>query len=160
MQREMTKEKGVYFKEADRKDFKLMKKIIRKEDREELEASTGKRYEDIIDKTRDVSDISFAGYYDGKLIALFGVRTLSMMTQTGAIWMFGSKFLPAHQRVFLKHCKKCVEVMLEDYQKVFNFVDERNTMVIRWLKWLGFTFEDSQPYGPKRMPFYKFYLEK
>jgi hypothetical protein len=156
----MINQKGVFFKEADRKDFKLMKRIIRNEDRIELEASSGKSYEDIIDKTRDMTDTAFAGYYDGKLVAIFGVRTLSILTKTGAIWMFGTKHLPVHQRVFARHCKKCVEVMLEDYKKVFNYIDHRNTMVIRWLKWLNFTFEEAKPYGPKKVPFYKFYMEK
>ena len=48
--------------------------------------------------------------------------------------------------------------MLENYSRVFNYVDARNTMVIGWIKWLNFTFEEPKPYGPKKIPFYKFYL--
>jgi len=155
----MTHKPVVEFKEADRNDFRLMKRIMRDEDRRELEASSGKRFEDIVDKTRDVTDFAVAGYCDGKLIAIFGVRRITAVTKTGAIWMFGTKFLPKHSRVFLKHCKKCVEVMLENYPIVYNYVDERNTMIINWLKWLGFTFEEAKPYGPQGLPFYKFYMK-
>lgn len=155
----MTHKSKVEFKQADRNDFRLMKRIIREEDRQELEASSGKRYEEIIDKTRDVTDFAVAGYYDGKLIAIFGVRSVTAVTKTGAIWMFGTKFLPKNQRVFLRHCKRCVEVMLENYPIVFNYVDARNTMIINWLKWIGFTFDSVGPYGPNKIPFYKFYMK-
>lgn len=149
----------VEFKQADRSDFRLMKRIIREEDKQELEASSGKRYEEIIDKTRDATDFAIAGYCSGKLIAIFGVGSATVVTKTGIIWMFGTKFLPKNQKVFLQHCKRCVEVMLENYPIVFNYVDARNTMVINWLKWIGFTFGNAEPYGPNKMPFYKFYIK-
>ena len=155
----MTHKPIVLFRTADRNDFRLMKRIMRDEDRRELEASSGKRFEDIVDKTRDVTDFAVAGYCDGKLIAIFGVRRITAVTKTGAIWMFGTKFLPKNKKVFLKHCRRCVQVMLENYPLVYNYIDERNTMIINWLKWLGFTFEEAKPYGPQGLPFYKFYMK-
>jgi len=156
----MTHKVKIEFREANRKDFRLIKKIIRKEDMEELKASSGKRFEDVIDETRDVTDFAIAGYADGKLIALFGIRTITSVTKTGAIWMFGSKFLPKYSLTFLRNCKKCVKVMTEDYPLVFNFVDSRNKMIINWLKWIGFIFEESRPHGPQKIPFCKFYMKK
>jgi hypothetical protein len=155
----MTHKPVVKFKEANRKDFYLMKQIMRNEDRRELEAASGKKFKDVVDKTQYNTDFAIAGYCDKKLIAIFGVTRITAVTKTGAIWMFGTKFLPENKKVFLKHCKKCIEVMIENYPIVYNFVDKRNIMIINWLKWLGFTFEDAKPYGPNGLLFYKFYMK-
>lgn len=40
---------------------------------------------------------------------------------------------------------------------LLNYVDARNTMTIRWLKWLGFTIDDPIPYGVNGEPFSRFW---
>lgn len=37
-----------------------------------------------------------------------------------------------------------------------NMVDARNTQVIRWLEWLGFTIEEPVPYGKNGELFHRF----
>ena len=44
----------------------------------------------------------------------------------------------------------------EQFPFMFNYVDARHTDAIRWLKWLGFEFDEAAPYGPFDLPFYRF----
>jgi hypothetical protein len=40
---------------------------------------------------------------------------------------------------------------------LMNYVDARNDATIRWLKWLGFTVDDPEPYGINGEPFHRFW---
>ena len=46
--------------------------------------------------------------------------------------------------------------MLATYPLLRNYVDERNTMAIRWLEWLGFEILPVEPFGVEGLPFHPF----
>lgn len=37
-----------------------------------------------------------------------------------------------------------------------NYVDARNAVSIRWLRWLGFEIEPAAPFGIHGLPFHRF----
>lgn len=83
------------------------------------------------------SEKGFAVELDGRLTAIFGVNS-------GVIWLVGTDEITRHPITFYRLSKKIFERLSDGYERLFNFVDERNTLSVRWLKWLGFTIEPAQ----------------
>lgn len=77
----------------------------------------------------------------------------------GRIWMLGSDALarPPLSIQFLRECKRHVALMEKPFKIIGNEIDQRNTLHVRWLKWLGFSFvERLDDYGPEHRTFYSF----
>ena len=61
------------------------------------------------------------------------------------------------QRTFLRQSKEVLRELHHQFILLFNEVDARNTVHIRWLRWMGFTFVRYRPnYGTEGRPFYEF----
>ena len=73
--------------------------------------------------------------------------------------MLGTDLIKKKQKIFLKRSKPWLEDIKKDYNYLENYVDARNTLSIKWLKWLGFKVEDPIPYGVNGEPFHKFTME-
>jgi hypothetical protein len=90
-----------------------------------------------------------------KPIAIFGVATIA--PSVGSVWLLGSKGIVDVQREFLRHSKFWVDQLQEGYDVICNCVYEGNTVHIKWLKWLGFTFiRKIDSYGSLGLSFYEF----
>jgi len=74
----------------------------------------------------------------------------------GAIWLLASEGLTTAQISFLRQCRDVVKVLNTKYKILWNFVDCRNSLHIKWLKWCGFKFINKQNYGVLNKPFYEF----
>ena len=97
---------------------------------------------------------------EGMVVAVFGDATYSILGSVGVPWLISTIHVERHARAFLKVCKPEVQGMLTRHHHLINYVDARNTSAIRWLKWLGFTFGPSVPYGARRFPFHPFTLNR
>ena len=100
-----------------------------------------------------------AGLADGEVMCMFSVIPLSALSFTGIPWMLGSKNLPKHSRAFLRRNKVYMNEMRSRFTLMFNYVDIRNTVAIRWLKWLGFEFDAPVLYGVEQRLFSRFWVE-
>lgn len=100
-----------------------------------------------------------AGLVDGRVLCMFGVGQMSLISDTGIPWMLGSEELPDYAIAFLRRNKEYVAEISTKYRLLLNYVDARNTMSIRWLDWLGFEVEDAAPFGVEDMPFHLFRME-
>ena len=60
------------------------------------------------------------------------------------------------QIAFLKECRKVIKVFNKKYRILWNYVDCRNQLHIRWLKWCGFRFINKTNRGILNKPFYEF----
>ncbi len=69
-------------------------------------------------------------------VAMFGV--VPSDEQSGIVWMLGSNLLLDIKQVFLKQCKQEVIKLNNIYPLLYNIIDSRNTLHIRWIKWCGF----------------------
>ena len=55
------------------------------------------------------------------------------------------------------YSKGVVEIFQKRYRVLYNFIDARNTLHIKWLKWCGFTFiQKHYDYGYEKRLFYEF----
>jgi len=61
------------------------------------------------------------------------------------------------RRTFLKESKAQLAKLHEQYPVLFNVVDARNEVHVRWLRYMGFTFIRKHPnWGPEGRLFYEF----
>ena len=95
-------------------------------------------------------------------LALFGTSPDGEGTGLGMIWFLGSSDLFKKNRVsFLRNSEFWVQKLFEKYDLLYNVVDARNTVHIRWLKWLKFKFiADIPEFGFEKRTFRQFYRRK
>jgi hypothetical protein len=61
------------------------------------------------------------------------------------------------KRWFLRESKKTLAIMQNKYPVLFNMVDARNEVHVKWIQWLGFTFiKKHLHWGPENRLFYEF----
>lgn len=107
-----------------------------------------------------VSDMAWTGLIGSKPVCMFGVAGASLLTNTGRPWLIGTDLLDTHYVIFLRRCRRMVVKMLDRFPSLENYVDVRNTRAITWLRWLGFSFNEPEPYGVLGLPFIRFTMER
>ena len=72
----------------------------------------------------------------GTPVGVYGVVPLS--DKIGQIWMLGSQGLVKIKTSFLKQSRSEVEGMNIIYPHLCNFIDSRNEIHLKWIRWCGF----------------------
>ena len=72
----------------------------------------------------------------GTPVGVYGVVPLS--DKIGQIWMLGSQGLVKIKTAFLKQSRSEVEGMNIMYPHLCNFIDSRNEIHLKWIRWCGF----------------------
>ncbi len=106
-----------------------------------------------------VSTAAWAGLYDGRAVCVFGVAPINMIAGIGSPWLLGTEELVERPAAFLRRCRPYVGKMLRVYPTLVNHVDDRNEASKEWLRWLGCTLGEPEPFGVARLPFRPFKLE-
>lgn len=119
---------------------------LRPEDTAEVLACGFKDAHDALRLSLQRSDAAWAATVDGAVAALFGVTSHSE-SRTVVWFLTGSVFL-ANARLFVKHAKAAIRILLEPYSSLENYVDARYSAAVRWARWLGFELAEAHPYGP------------
>lgn len=93
----------------------------------------------------------------GNPICMYGISGLDDGKGV-AIWALASETLVTECRLdFLKQSKKWIAKVLKKYKHVYNYVDIRNSVHIRWLEHMGFSFGEEYELGRNRELFRHFY---
>ena len=94
----------------------------------------------------------------GRAIGMWGV--VPDGSTAGRIWMLGRCEMltdVADKWEFLRQSRIHLADLQSKYPVLFNFVDARNTVHLRWLRWMGFTFiNQHNDFGPQQRTFYEF----
>ena len=94
----------------------------------------------------------------GHLMAMGGV--VPEGENIGRIWLLGCQSMvddSIHRRWFLRKSKEKLAEMQSLYPLLFNMVDARNEVHVKWIDWLGFTFiKKHLNWGPEQQMFYEF----
>jgi hypothetical protein len=133
---------------------------LRALDLAEIEAASGRPVSEVLAESLDRALWSEAVLVEGRVEALGGLGTFSMMFGPGVPWLVGSDRLTERARWFLGESRRQVRRMLGQYQRLENRVDARNAPAIRYLRWLGFTLEPARPWGHAGLPFHPFTMER
>jgi hypothetical protein len=93
----------------------------------------------------------------GEVVGMFGV--VPVAPRCGQVWLLGSDELTKNplRRQFIRESRMYLNALHQQYPLLFNVISETNTIHIRWLKWLHFTFIRRIPaYGLEQRPYMEF----
>ena len=102
------------------------------------------------------SHLPFAVYNDKhNPVMIMGV--IPQGKNLGMIWLLSSPEISNMPLTFLRHCKKVLECYNQTFPVLYNYIDARNTLHLKWLKWLGFQFiKVHQNFGYEQIKFIEF----
>ena len=120
---------------------------LRPEDRRECEEGHG------VEPTIDIPLASLRGFCcyftvpNGETAGIVGI-------DEDKVWMLCTPTIHKYPLTFARESKRFIDSRPEPY--LWNVVDKRNTVHIKLLKFLGFTFHEELPFGPNNLPFIRF----
>jgi hypothetical protein len=142
-------------------DIRTLVENMRQADRNELAAATSATLTQVVSGSVKRAVYSKAGFVGDDLVCIFGLgKPASLLDDKGIPWMLGTPLIEQHSRLFLRHGKKQLKIMLGIHPKMENWVYSKNETAIEWLKWLGFQFHDPQPWGWQGEYFHRFSYPK
>lgn len=130
---------------------------LRKADYEECKAATGNEPLNVLHDGLEVGDITLTlRSPNGERVGLCGV-VKSDLENAGVVWMCATDDIYQYQMTFLRNSKEALAYLGQNYSLLYNCVDARNTVHMKWLDWMGFTFINRhETYGAESRPFYEF----
>ena len=139
-------------------DVEYISPRLRQADRDECLASTGKEPLGILHQGLNLGDITLTlRAPNGDRVGVCGVVPSTAIPEAGVVWMVATDDIYQHQITFLRNSKRALQYLSEDYLVLYNCVDARNSLHIKWLQWMGFTFiKKHENYGAEQRPFYEF----
>ena len=136
-------------------DIKYLAPRLRREDKQEILAGTGLLpYDALLNGYKNCVIVFTIFNPNNKPVGIFGITDCG--DGVGAIWLLATKDLATIKIAFLKQCREVVKVFQKKYRILWNLVDCRNSLHIKWLKWCGFKFINKQKWGVLQKPFYQF----
>lgn len=115
---------------------------MRQADRDEVFAAAGKSPGAALAYSLRKSSHAWTAIVDGVPEAMFGIGDLNILAGVVAPWLLGTDAVNDHARLFMQMSRDFTAQLLARYPVMRNFVDDRNTASIRWLRWLGATMTD------------------
>lgn len=114
---------------------------LREADRQEVYSTTGLSPYLILSYAASSGEtLSMVGDH-GEVIGMFGCGPVHHMDCFGAIWLLISKTLEENRKYvfqFLRETPWWINHFHETYPVLYNYVDARNELHLRWVKWMGF----------------------
>lgn len=142
--------------QADRSHIAVVAPIMRQCDRDEIWASSLTTPHEALEASLSFSPMAWTATLDGEPFCMFGVAAASPMCRHGIPWMLGGPQIEKNAFGFLRRSKACLANVTQHYKALSNYVDARNLVAIRWLKWMGFTLRPPIMHGPFNLPFHPF----
>jgi hypothetical protein len=105
-----------------------------------------------------VSTKAWTGLVDGRPCLIGGVCPSSILGGIGVPWLLGTDDISRVRKQFLRQALECRNECLRMYPVLRNNVDQRNTVAIRWLEWLGFDIGPAVELGVNGELFHPFEL--
>jgi hypothetical protein len=97
---------------------------------------------------------------NGCVMAVWGVVFCDALSSIGYPWLFTTKQVDRHKRLFLLASPHIVREMLETCGELRVSVDAEYDKAVRWLTWLGFDLRGPSPHPRTGAPFYEGTMER
>ena len=144
-----------HFRLSTLEDIKYLAPRLRQEDKQEILAGSGLiPYYALLNGFQNSVIVFTIFNPKNKPVGIFGVDDLG--NGVGGIWLLATKDLATIKIAFLKQCREVVKVLNTKYKILWNYVDCRNQVHIKWLKWCDFKFLRKTKHGVLQKPFYEF----
>ena len=146
-----------YLRETTTDDIDFLAPNLRQADRNECLAATGcEPHNVMLEGLKQGEKTLTMVAPTGIPVGLLGVGK-SIIEDAGAIWLVATDDIEKYQMTFLRHSKRVLKELQQDYLALHNYVDARNSLHIKWLKWMGFKFINKfDRFGVEQRPFYEF----
>jgi hypothetical protein len=132
---------------------------MRRADRDEVHALSGWTPEKALIHSVEHSEMVFCAIHDGFPAVIWGVGVPTILYREGMPWLMGTPVIERNAKRFLRLSRLWVDEILDRFGPLYNVVDARNHVSIRWLRWLGFTIDPPVPLGFQGLPFHRFHME-
>jgi hypothetical protein len=144
----------LHVRAAELEDADELAPKLRKADLQEIQAATGLPPQQVLQVGVEYSAPACTVIdSSGEVVGMFGVEPGA--PQTGVVWLLGSDALGTRQ--FIRECRTWLRGLHATYPLLYNYIDKRNTLHIRWLRYMGFTFIAEHPqHGYEQRPFLEF----
>lgn len=138
---------------ADYLDAVRLAGALRREDREEIEATSEWPALQMILFCLRRSRFAYAVYVGEEILCMGGV--IDEGKGVGRGWLLSADALDRHWIEFSKRSKQFFRHIVSDFSVIYNFVDVRYLKSIGWLQWLGFEAGAVYEMAPSRAHFVK-----
>lgn len=95
---------------------------------------------------------AWTAFFNDSIGAIFGIIDYGDYSLPWAVF---TNVIERYPITFLRESRHFVRSQKAD---LVNYVDARNIATVKWLQWLGFTIDESEPYGLKGELFHRFWL--
>jgi len=139
------------FRLSKKEDVDFLATRLRFEDKREIIDGSGKTPHNALLTGYVQSEVCFTITDTQDVpVGMFGVNA------EGSIWLLATDDIHKIKVSFLRQSRKVVQFLNTKYRLLWNYVDCRNELHLRWLKWCGFTFLRKVKYGVNQQQFYEF----
>lgn len=138
----------MYRTNKNSEDVKYILDNLREEDLEELLALWGASWRE--ETLRNIMDTDFEVLLGKtkkgkKPVVMGGVWEVS--EGIGCAWLLSTPEVKNHRHCLLRELKRDVEKSKKKFKLIYNFIYKRNFEAKKWLRWLGFRFDNPHPKG-------------
>jgi len=144
---------------ATLEDARALAPRLRKADLQEMQALLAQPPETVLtESVRDGTETYSIVADDGSVIGMFGIYHHPLMDPLeAAVWLLGSDALLSIKTDFLRGTLPYLHQFHLKYPFLWNVVDCRNEVHIRWLKRFGFmAIHKHERLGVEQRPFFEF----
>lgn len=114
---------------------------MRDQDRAELDAAGHTNHRRIVAESVGMSEWARTALVNGEITCIFGLaRGGTMLDPFGVPWMLGTDLVARHRRVLARLAPAYIREMLRTHPRLVNTVHARNSVAVRWLERVGFSF--------------------
>jgi hypothetical protein len=160
-------EPRVYYKEGKvivrssvLEDVQKLSKTLRSSDIQEIWDSHHHTPKTALDVSIEESLVCLTVEKEGEPIAMFGIHPIEVLGSKAIIWMLGSQELDTIGVRFIRRSRRFIDMFLEYYPFLYNYVSTENMPSLQWLRWLGASFKRPERYGIEQKPFQYFWFER
>ncbi len=144
--------------ETTKEHVEYLANNLRKLDEKELFYMRGKNAKEELRISVEYSIWTKSVLYNDECIAIFGFAKHNANDSKGVPWLLASDKLQKLSIRIARLCPFYINKMLEDAQYLENYILSEHTHSIKWLKWLGFSFDEPQEFGIFNKQYRRFYL--
>ena len=101
----------------------------------------------ILEECLRASSSVWLGFVDEQLVCAWGLIPPSLISHQACLWLLAFPALAGNEFVFIRQSQIAVQEMLKRYPRIYGYTSVDNPKAIRWLRWLGASFRDSEKPG-------------
>lgn len=150
------KKDGIIIRRSKPSDVDILSNNLRQCDIDEIWSSNHATPYEALHQGFKNSVLCLTVEYNKEPVSMFGIHAEDLVSTKAVIWFLSSDKIECFKKIFMKHSRRFVDMMLGFYPYLENYVDRRNSKSIDWLNRIGANISDGKPYGIEIRIFHHF----